>query len=147
MRFSFRFVADAVAIFLALYLVDSVAEGRFLLQGVWAAVILALLLGFINSLIRPLHRARSKLLYAAVWSVATLLINALIVQALAWAGALDVAGFHWVLLAALLLCVVTGAINWSIGFGSSERKRPTTTQTTRQPSTHTKNERPVRRSR
>lgn len=36
-----RFVANAVAVFLALYLVDSVAEGRFVVKGVWAAIILA----------------------------------------------------------------------------------------------------------
>lgn len=120
-----RFVANAVAVFLALYLVDSVAEGRFVVKGVWAAIILALVLGFLNSLIRPLHRARSKPLYAGISALATLLVNALVLQLLVWARALSTADMGWVFLAAAFVAVVTGAISWLIGFGSWEKTRAT----------------------
>jgi putative membrane protein len=124
MKLALRFVANAMAVFLALYLVDSVAGGRFVLAGVWAAVIPALLLGFLNSLVRPLHRLRSKPLYALTVAVLTVLVNALILQALVWAGAISSAGFTWVLAAAALVSLVTGAINRLIGFGGTEKSRP-----------------------
>lgn len=123
MSFVQRFVANAVAVFLALYLVDSVADGRLVLQGVWAAVILAFLLGFFNSVIRPLRRARTKPLHATVIAVLTVLVNALIIQALVWAKALSSAGFAWVLLAAAFICLITGTISWLIGFGGGEKPR------------------------
>ena len=124
MKLALRFVANAMAVFLALYLVDSVAGGRFVLAGVWAAVIPALLLGFLNSLVRPLHWLRSKPLYALAGAVLTVLVNALILQALVWAGAISSTGFAWVLAAAALVSLVTGAINWLIGFGGTEKARP-----------------------
>ncbi len=119
-----RFIANTTATFLALYLVDSLAEGHFVVRGVWAAVILAVLLGFVNSLIRPLHRARTKPLRAALMTVFTILVNVLILQILAWANALSTAGFGWVLLAAVFVAPVTGAISWLIGFNSSEKPGP-----------------------
>jgi putative membrane protein len=124
MKLALRFVANTVAVFLALYLVDSVAGGRFVLAGVWAAIIPALLLGFLDSLVRPLHRLQSKPLYALTGAVLTVLVNALILQALVWAGAISSAGFTWVLAAAALVSLVTGAINWLIGFGGIEKARP-----------------------
>ncbi len=124
MKLALRFIANAMAVFLALYLVDSVAGGRFVLAGVWAAVIPALLLGFLNSLVRPLHWLRSKPLYALAGAVLTVLVNALILQALVWAGAMSSTGFAWVLAAAALVSLVTGTINWLIGFGGTEKARP-----------------------
>jgi uncharacterized membrane protein YvlD (DUF360 family) len=119
-----RFGADAIAVFLALYLLDSVAGGRFVLNGVWAAVIFAVVLGFLNSLIRPLHRVRSKPFYGTAVTVGTVLVNALVVQLLAWGDALAVRNVGWVFLAALFVTVVTSTINWLIGFGGRDRARP-----------------------
>ena len=41
MRFLFRWIANAVAFYLALYLVDSLMAPRFCVEAVWVAVILA----------------------------------------------------------------------------------------------------------
>ena len=64
MRFLLRWIANGLAIYLALYLVDSVAGGRFRVSAVWLVVILAVLLGLLNSLFRPLRRVRSRPLVA-----------------------------------------------------------------------------------
>jgi putative membrane protein len=144
MKLAVRFVANAVAVFLALYLVDSVAGGRFIIREEWEAVILALLLGFLNSLVRPLHRLRAKPLYALVTAVLTVLVNALILQAMVWAGAITVAGFAWVLAAAALLALVTGAISWLIGFGGTERARPRSAWRNEQRQAGARSERPPR---
>ena len=47
----------------------------------------------------------------------TVLVNALVLQAMVWAGALSSTGFVWVLAAAAFLALLGGVINWLIGFG------------------------------
>jgi putative membrane protein len=133
-RFIQRFVANAMAVFLALYLVDSVAGECFVLKGVWAAVILAFLLGLLNSIIRPLWRARTKPVSASAVAIATVLVNALILQALVWAKALSSGGFAWVLLTAAFVTVITGTISWLIGFGGTEKPRATASSEDKTPS-------------
>jgi putative membrane protein len=123
-KFWLRWLADGIAIFLALYLMDSLLHERFHLEATWAGVLAAIILGFLNSFVRPLHRVRSKPQRAALIAVLTLLVNAFILQLFVWVGA-DVTsrGFIWVLLAAALATVVSGLINWQIGFGRSEKPR------------------------
>jgi len=125
-KFWLRWTANSLAIFLALYLVDSVAGGRFRVEAVWAAVIVALLLGFLNSLVRPLRRARSKPLVAIVSAVLTVLVNTLVLQLFVWVGAsLSADGFAWVLAMAVFISVLAGTINWLVGFSGKEKQRAT----------------------
>jgi putative membrane protein len=131
-KFWLRWLANGIAIFLALYLVDSLLHGRFKIEATWAAVLAAILLGFINSFVRPLHRVRSRPQRAVLVAVATVLVNALLLQIFVWVGA-DVTstGFQWVLLAAAFVTLVTGLINWLIGFAGKEGPRPTIRERTR----------------
>ncbi|MGI5940075.1 MAG: phage holin family protein [Thermoleophilia bacterium] len=138
MRFAQRFIANTVATFLALYLVDSVLHGRFVLRGVWAAVILALLLGFGNSLVRPLRRARTKPFTTALVTGLTVLINAFVMQVLTWAGAVSTTGFGWVLLTAAFVTLVTGTISWLIGFDGGSAPRPASTPTKKESATESR---------
>jgi uncharacterized membrane protein YvlD (DUF360 family) len=123
-----RFVTNGVAVFLALYLIDSVVPQDLVVKSVWAAVIIGIVLGFVNSLARPLPRARSKPLYAGVAALLTLLVNALVLQLMAWAGALEVLNAGVVFVAAAFLALVTGTISWLIGFGRSGKTRPLTVE-------------------
>ena len=125
MKFWLRWLADSVAIFLALYLVDSLLHERFRLEATWAAVLAAILLGFVNSFVRPLHRGRAKPQRAALATIATVLVNALILQIFVWVGAdVTTQGIRWVLLAAAFVTLVAGLINWQVGFNQKERPRP-----------------------
>ena len=127
MKFWLRWLADGIAIFLALYLMDSVLHERFHLEATWAGVLAAVILGFLNTFIRPLHRARSKPQRAALIAVLNLLVNALILQLFVWVGAdVTTRGFIWVLITAALVTAVSGLINWQIGFGRKEKPRPST---------------------
>ena len=100
MRFLLRWVANAVAFYLALYLVDSLIAPRFYVEAVWLAVIVAVFLGLLNSLIRPLHLMKKKPWYALTVTVITVAVNALILQVFIWAGApLSATHVLWVLLA------------------------------------------------
>jgi putative membrane protein len=123
-KFLERFVANVVAVYLALYLVDSVANGRFRVGGVWVAILLALVLGFLNSLIRPLHRVRAKTVRALIVALLTLIANSLIVQVFAWATPLAVATLTWLLLVAVFISVLMGVLNWLIGFAAPVKGRP-----------------------
>jgi len=125
MKFWLRWTADSVAFFLSLYLVDSVLSGRFRIHEVWVAIVLALALGLLNSLIRPLRRWKTRPLWATATAVSTVLLNALVLQIVLWAGGpLSANSFVWVLAVALLLSVLAGAINSLIGFSSKEKVRP-----------------------
>jgi uncharacterized membrane protein YvlD (DUF360 family) len=130
-KFWLRWLANSAAIFLALYLIDSLLHGRLKLEATWAALLAAILLGFVNSFVRPLHRARSKPHRAALTIAATVLVNAFLLQLFVWVGA-DVSsqGFVWVLLAAAFVTLVSGLINWQVGFNRKERPRPTIRQKT-----------------
>ena len=125
MKFWFRWLANGVATFLALYLADSLLHERFHLKAAWPAVLAAIVLGFINSFVRPLHRGRTKPQRAALTTVVNLLVDAFVLQLFVWVGAdLTSRGFIWVLLAAALVTTVCGLINWQIGFGQKEKPRP-----------------------
>jgi putative membrane protein len=124
MRFWLRWTANAVAFFLALYLVDSLAAARFRMQAVWVAVVLALLLGLMNSFVRPLRGLKRKPLGALLVAMLTVLMNALILQLFVWSGAsLSSTSFVWVLAAGAFLSLLAGVINWLIGFNSKEKGR------------------------
>ena len=65
-------------------------------------------------------------LSARPWSPSvTVLVNAFILQLFVWVGA-DVTsrGFLWVLLAAAFVTLVTGLINWQVGFGRAGSSSP-----------------------
>lgn len=124
MRFLQRLTANTITVFLILYLVDSVTGGRFLVGNVWVAVFLALVLGLINSLIKPLKRVRTRTARALVVSFLTLLVNALFVQIFVWTTPLFSVNLSWTFLVAAFVAVVTGAIDWLIGFGPYPKTRP-----------------------
>ena len=125
MKFWLRFSADALAIFLGLYLLDSVAGGSFKMREVWVAVLLALILGLMNSFIRPLRRVRRRPSRAVSETILVGLLNALILQIFVWAGApLTAKSFAWILVAAAFSSLLAGVINWLVGFKSGEKARP-----------------------
>jgi putative membrane protein len=126
LKFLQRFIVNTVAVFLAVYLVDSVAGGRFLLGAVWVAVLLALVTGLVNSFIRPLHRVRTKTARSLIVALLTLVANALIIQVFAWATPLLAVNLSWVVGVAAFLEVLTGALNWLIGFTVTSKGRPYT---------------------
>jgi len=122
-RFMARWVANAISFYLALYLVDSLIAPRFYVEAVWVAVVVAIVLGLFNSLIRPLHMLRQKPGYAVSVAVMTVLINTLILQIFVWTGAsLSATHITWVLVAAALLSLLAGVLNWLIGFKAKKEK-------------------------
>jgi putative membrane protein len=122
MKFWLRWLANTIAFYLALYLLDSLIAPRFYVQAVWVAVILAVLLGLFNSLFRPLHRLRARPYRALTVALFVLVVDALVLQICVWAGArLSATSPAWVAVAAVFLAVLSGVINWLIGFKVKEK--------------------------
>jgi uncharacterized membrane protein YvlD (DUF360 family) len=125
-KFWLRWLADGIAIFLALYLVDSLLHERFHLEATWAGVAMAFVLSFLNSFIRPLQWGKSKPQRAALVTIINVLVNALIIQLFVWVKVeLTTAGFIWVLLTATFVTLLAGVINWLVGFGPKDKPRST----------------------
>ena len=117
MRLLLRWVFNCVAIFLALYLLDSVSSGRFHIKSLWVAVIVAVLLGLFNSTVHPRGRLKAKPLRLLVWAIAILFVNAFVIQLFVWAGeALTTHGVLWTVLTGALVAAVAQLISWLVGF-------------------------------
>jgi putative membrane protein len=116
-RLLLRWLANALAFYLAMYLVDSLIAPRFFIEALWVAIVLALLLGILNSLVRPLHRLHDRPQRAWGVAIATVVGNTLILQIFIWIRApLSTTGLQWVIIVALFLTLLGGVINWLIGF-------------------------------
>jgi uncharacterized membrane protein YvlD (DUF360 family) len=123
-KFWLRWFANGIALFLALYLVDSLLHERFHFSKTWPAVVAAIILGFIDSFVRPLHRAKSNAPRAALTMVAVVLVNTLILQLFVWVGAQVTArSLLWILAAGAFTTLISGLINWQVGFGQTKKPR------------------------
>jgi uncharacterized membrane protein YvlD (DUF360 family) len=124
-RFWLRWIANGIAAFMGLYLLDTLLHERFHFSATWPVVVAAIVLGFLNTFVKPLHRARTKPARAAATTLATILVNAFVLQLFVWVGAdLTSRGFHWVLLSGAFITLITGLINSQVGFGRSGKQRP-----------------------
>ncbi len=122
MRYLLRFASNSLAIYLGLYLVDSLVAPRFWIKSWWLAVILAVLMGALNSLIRPLHRLSSRPRRALAVAVATVAMNALILQVFVWMRApISTSTVAWVFVPAAFVSLLGGMINRLVGFNIKEK--------------------------
>ena len=117
MRFLYRWIANGLAFYLTLYLVDSLVAPRFLIERSWIALVLAILLGGANSLIRPFPDLRTRKVRALTVMSLTVVGNMLFMELVILFGApLWATNPGWVFLTAILLTLVAALLNWLIGF-------------------------------
>lgn len=127
MRFLLRWIANALAFYLGLYLVDSLVAPRFWIQKGWIAIVLAILLGCVNSTVRPFPRFKTKRNRALTVVLLTVIANALVLQIIIWVGApLSTSNPIWVLLVAIFLTLLAALLNGLVGFKPKEQPRPVT---------------------
>jgi uncharacterized membrane protein YvlD (DUF360 family) len=126
-----RWISNTLALFIGLYLLDSLAHGGIQTQAAWAAFLIAVLLGLLNSLVRPLPRLRDKPQNAALSAALTIFFNALIIEILSLIQSpISVRNPLWALAAGLFIAALTGVINWLIGFDKKTKERQDTLLTT-----------------
>jgi uncharacterized membrane protein YvlD (DUF360 family) len=126
-KFLARWLADGLAIYLALYLLDSVLGPRLHLAAAYPAILAGVFLGVGNAFVKPLYRAAERPLQAVLVTCVVVLLNLLFLHLFVWAGhGITTTHFGWVLAAAALITLLSGTCNWLIGFRAKEKPRPAT---------------------
>jgi putative membrane protein len=102
-----QWLVSGVAIIIAAYLLPGVA-----VEGFWAALVTALILGLVNAVIRPVLILLTLPLNILTLGLFTLVINALMIMlAAVIVPGFAVHGFWWALLFGIVLAVVNFALS------------------------------------
>jgi putative membrane protein len=114
MRLLLRWAINTLAILATAYLLKPAFDPRVTL---WAAAGAGLLLGLLNTFVRPLFKWLSLPINIVTLGLFTLVINGAIVQILSWlmGNAFHVKNFGWAILAALVISIITSIINIIVG--------------------------------
>ena len=117
MRFIVRILAGAVALAAAAWLIDGISVGPGTTsERIVTLLLVAIIFGLVNAIVRPIARLISLPLLILTLGLFTFVVNALMLMLTAWIGdqfdlAFEVDGFWSALLGALVISVVTFAIN------------------------------------
>lgn len=113
MGFVIRLLVSA----LALYLLTQVYSGVYFVagSGVGAVVIAALVMGVVNALIRPVLLLLSLPVNVLTLGLFTLIVNGVVLWLVAALTALNVAGFGAAVIGALILTVISWALDAVVG--------------------------------
>jgi putative membrane protein len=102
-RFVLVWLLNTVALVAVAYLVPGIH-----VQDLMVAVIAALVLGFVNAVIRPVLVLLTLPVTVLTLGLFILVINGLLFQLVAWmVPGFDVAGFWWAVLGALVFSIIT----------------------------------------
>lgn len=123
MRFIYRWMANTLGFYLGLYLVDTlIAQFAFIKKG-WIAIVLAVLMGAINSTIRPFPGFKNNRGRAFGFFGITALGNYLFMQIIAWVGAPLYRNPLGLMFAAVFLTLLGGLMNHVVGFKPKEESK------------------------
>lgn len=119
MRFVLRWIINTLAILAVTKLLPAIQIDDF-----WVAVVAALILGVLNTFVRPILIVATLPINILTLGLFTLVLNGLILQILDWimGPRMTIAGFGWAILGALIISVLTGLINILVG-GDKKRSR------------------------
>lgn len=119
MRLLIRWGANTVAIMLTSYLLPQVHVDDWK-----AALIAGLLLGFLNTFVRPVFRLLALPLTILSLGLFILVVNGFVLEILDWLmGSLEITSFLWSIVAALLISIITTVINIAFGANDKEKDR------------------------
>ena len=117
MRLLVRLLAGAVALAVAAGLIEGISVGPGTTgERVLTLLAVAVIFGLVNAIVRPIVRLISLPLFILTLGLITFVVNAFMLLLTAWIGnqfdlAFEVDGFWSALLGALVISVVTFAIN------------------------------------
>ena len=100
-----RFIVSALAVWVTAYTLEGVTVEPW-----WAAMLVALVLGLINTLVRPIVKLLALPINILTLGLFTLVINALMVMLCSWvvSSHFKVDSFLW----ALAFSIVMALVNW-----------------------------------
>jgi putative membrane protein len=117
MNFAVKTIANAVALWVAVLLVQDITlDGDSTGREIGTLIVVALLFGLVNFLVKPVVKLLSFPLFVLTLGLFTLVVNALMLLLTSWlADKLDLAfhveGFWTAVLGALIISVVSWALN------------------------------------
>lgn len=118
MRLLIRWGVNTLAIMLTSYLLAPRVE----VTGWKAALIAGLLLGFLNTFVRPVFKLLTLPLTILSLGLFILVVNGFVLEILDWLmTGLTIKSFLWSIVAALLISIITTVIN--IALGAGDRKK------------------------
>ncbi|NLE73354.1 MAG: phage holin family protein [Actinobacteria bacterium] len=112
MRLILRWIINTLAILAITKLLPAIQ-----IEALWVAVVAALVLGLLNTFVRPILVVATLPLNVLTLGLFTLVLNGLILQIIDWimGSRMSIANFGWAILGALLISIITGAINIIVG--------------------------------
>ncbi|MER5477407.1 phage holin family protein [Streptomyces sp. NPDC002734] len=117
MNFLVKTLANAGALAVAVWLIDDISlEGGSTGKKAWTLILVALIFGLVNLLVKPVVKLLTLPLFILTLGLITLVVNALMLLLTSWiAGKLDlsfhVEGFWTAVLGGLVISVVSWALN------------------------------------
>jgi hypothetical protein len=126
LRFVYRWAANSLALFLGLYLVDTWLAPYFYVRRLWLAIVLAVLMGAINSTNRPFRGFRVNRGRAFGFFGLTALGNYLFMSIISWLGAPLTGNAIAFMFAAVFLTCIVALINHVVGFKPKDQPRVVT---------------------
>ncbi|WP_448320586.1 phage holin family protein [Streptomyces sp. CO7] len=117
MNFLVKTLANAGALAVAVWLIDDISlEGGSTGKKAWTLILVALIFGLVNLLVKPVVKLLTLPLFILTLGLITLVVNALMLLLTSWiAGKLDlsfhVEGFWTAVLGGLVIAVVSWALN------------------------------------
>lgn len=126
MRFAFRFVANAIAFYLGMYLIDTLIAPYFYIRHYWIAIVLAFVLGAANSTHHPFRGYRTNRSRAFGFFGLTVLANYLVLQIMALIFASLGGNPLGIVFAAGFLTLLAALLNQTVGFKPIEQPKVVT---------------------
>lgn len=119
MRLLIRWAINTIAIVTATYVLPAVT-----LSSWKSALIAGLLLGILNTLVRPIFRLLTLPINIATLGLFMLITNGLILKILDWLmDGLEIKGFFWAIVAAAIIAVITTVVNILVGNDDKRSKK------------------------
>ncbi|GAB4253225.1 MAG: phage holin family protein [Thermoleophilia bacterium] len=119
MRALLRWAVNTIAIVITAYLLPAVEVTSWK-----AALIAGLLLGILNTFVRPVFRLLALPITILTLGLFILVVNGFILEILDWLmDGFNISGFLWAIVAALLIGVVTSVINIVLGTSDKQERR------------------------
>ena len=128
MNFILRVLATAAAFWVAAWLLPGVnVSGDSTLDTIWVLVIVSVIFGLVNAVVKPLFSALSSCLIVITFGLFLFVINALMLMLTSWICAkLDIGfsvdGFWWALAGSIVISLISGLISGVLGAKRGERR-------------------------
>jgi len=118
-RLLIRWAINTLAIVGAAYVLPAVTIASWK-----SALVAGLLLGILNTFIRPIFRLLTLPINVATLGLFVLVTNALILKILDWLmGGLEITGFLWAIVTAAIIAVITSIVNILVGDDEKRSKK------------------------